>query len=205
MRTGIILAAAVAAYVSTPSLGETITIETSRAWSFTDFGFNNGFLTLPSLSVDRDDEVLMDNGLDTSLHELSIIRLGFSHEVEVGGYSVPGGGPSFVTFFSSIQFFDPDGGMNSAGTNTGAFTSSGSSMNTSWSSLLPMPDPLVFDGTGTVTLTPKVDSNLNGATGGWASYSGTFRVEYTWNVIPAPGAMGVLGLAGMVSLRRRRN
>ncbi|MFG0256405.1 MAG: hypothetical protein ACF8GE_00710 [Phycisphaerales bacterium JB043] len=205
MRTGIILTATVAVVSSFSSSGDTLVIETSRSWNFSDAGMNNGFSSLSSQLVDRDDDVLLDNGKDPAMHELTVVRIGLAQDIVISNYVVDGGGVQVVTFFTAMSFTDSAGTGTGIGVNTAAFTTTGSAMTIDdWNALSIMLDPSIYDGTGTVSVTPQIDSNLNGASGGLALFNGEFRVQYTWEVIPSPGTMAMLGMMGVMGSRRRR-
>jgi MYXO-CTERM domain-containing protein len=110
-------------------------------------------------------------------------------------------GPGFLGLFSSVDGFS---------TNLFTFTQSGTAFNNA------IADVSALSGlTGTVEFRVLALNNIS-ANGGTVGSGGTFRfgdhfdgtnfteMRFEGTVVPAPGAMALLGLGGLVATRRRR-
>jgi hypothetical protein len=205
MRTRVsLLFIVIVSLASHAARGVTLTLETAQPWSFSDTTVNDGFNTLGTVFAPRDDDVLTANFLDPSLHVLTNVRVGFTLDVSTSGFTVINP-PAFVGLFTSINFTDAVGTTPTAGVNTLKFVVSGATISINgWNALRPVNDISLYDN-GSVILTPSIDTSMSNVSSfGTVDYTGQFRVEYTWEVIPTPGAMSVMALAGVAAMRRRR-
>lgn len=87
----------------------------------------------------------------------------------------------------------------------------GSNVSESNNAVYNQPLAAVFEGAGTFDIDYDVDSIFDTGGIGGVSFAGTpvdatieVKVIYNYEIIPTPGATGLLGLAGIAALRRRR-
>jgi uncharacterized protein (TIGR03382 family) len=177
-RFAVVAAVLATSIVASASADVTITLtnQTFTGFNFSSIGPLSGTLTGASINVTLDASVAYTYADDLCLYVTPTSTLATGGVLQIGGFS---------NLNASQRLFWPNGASDAPGTTS----------------------------VGTVTLVNALNFDANPAYSAWvgngygaANTSGTWTGTITLlgvNAVPAPGAMALLGLAGVVGRRRR--